>query len=455
MALSKNFSNVLRSIFPLRDFLYVLQLEEYELLPYLRSAKKFWFRRNLERRDTLRWTARARVTALATLLVAAAVVFAAREDSVWVFALVLAAVCLGMPLLVAIGHVVALPIALLAKHRLIAKATAHLAKAGANTTVIAIAGSYGKTTTKFLVYEVVRAKYKTQVIEGNINTTLGIADWILRKFDPSTQVLIVEMDAYHAGEIAASTKMVRPHISVLTSVGEQHMLRFGTKERMIAALAEVFTFARPEAKRICNVEVATDLVAIGFTLPFTVAHQELAYEGEKISDEGVSQSVRQNAALALAVAQALEVPASHVRDICQRFTLPDRRQKPTVMYGYEAIDDSYNISLPTAQAGIAAAKELAASKGKKLLVLTAGIPEFRLDELYKRNRAYGAYIANHADAAVVLKSDLHGAIAKGIAGAIPMQSAATITEAVALMPQHFSPAEYVLLVQPELTDLSY
>jgi UDP-N-acetylmuramyl pentapeptide synthase len=41
------------------------------------------------------------------------------------------------------------------------------------------------------------------MIEGNINTPLGIADWVLNKLRPETQLLIVEMDTYERGEIAA------------------------------------------------------------------------------------------------------------------------------------------------------------------------------------------------------------------------------------------------------------
>ena len=54
--------------------------------------------------------------------------------------------------------------------------------------------------------------------------------------------------------------------------------------------------------------------------------------------------------------------------------LPDRRQKEAEWHGYVAIDDSYNISLTTARAGVEAAVALAKRYGKKLLVITARIP---------------------------------------------------------------------------------
>lgn len=452
MASSNVFSRVLHSIFPLRDFLYVLQLEEYELPLYLRSAVKFWFRRNLERRDTLKWTSRARATGLGTVVIAIAACSAIAFVMPWWAAII--AVLLVFPLWVAVAHVLLLPLTTIAKRRLVARASAHLAKVGQNTKVIAIAGSYGKTTTKYLLLEALRSQYKTQAIEGNINTTLGIANWVLTKFDPTAQVLIVEMDAYHAGEIQASCEIVRPHIAVLTSVGEQHMLRFGTQERMAVALSEVFRFARKDAVRICDAEVAEMLQRVHVDVPLKVV-DGLMYRGETIAANDASKTVQQNAALALLVADALDVPASHVRDLCSRFTQPDRRQKPSTMYGYSAIDDSYNISLPTAEAGIVAARALAEKSGKKLLVLTAGIPEFGKSELQERNRAYGAYIAQQADAVVVLKSEFHDAITHGIAGAIPLLSVQNMPEAVAHMPKQFPPSEFVLLVQPELTDLSY
>ena len=61
----------------------------------------------------------------------------------------------------------------------------------------------------------------------------------------------------------------------------------------------------------------------------------------------LSTSVKEDVAYAAAVSDALNVPLRFVEDACRNFTPPDRRQKPTTVFGYEGIDD-YNISQATA-----------------------------------------------------------------------------------------------------------
>lgn len=458
MASSNVFLKVLRNLFPLRDFLYVLQLEEYETIPYAKSALRLWFRRGIEKRDVLRFTARVKATA--AICVALQIVFAvfivAQFPSA-AFLAAVASVCIAgffTPDFVGLAHVILLPFSALQKARLQRNAEIHFAGVGKNTKVIAIAGSYGKTTTRHFIHELLKESYKTQVMPGNINTVMGIAQWLVTKFDPSTQVLLVEMDAYHSGEIAASCRMVNPDIAVLTSIGDQHMVRFGTRARLTEAMQEVFAGSKASAPLICDSETAKTLKEHGYIFDLTLVNDSSTYRDQP-HEATLSQSALHDLRFALAVAEQLNVPAHFAVDIIQNLTSPDRRQQPGTMYGYDAIDDSYNISETTAHAGIAAAKELAAKKGKKLLVLTAGISELSPRDADVVNKRYGSYLAEHADAVMVLTSIYHPALTEGLGRRIPTLSAPSLTEAVSEIQKQFAPEGYVLLVQPEMTDLSY
>jgi len=448
----------LRNLFPLRDFLYVLQLEEYETLPYAKSALRMWFRRSIEKRDVLRFTARVQATAgicvALQILVAAFIV--TQFSSAAFFTAVLSVCIIGFltPSFVGLAHVILLPFSACEKTRLQRKTEMHFADAGKHTKVIAIAGSYGKTTTRHFIYELLKESYKTQVMPGNINTVMGIAQWLLTKLDPSTQVLLVEMDAYHPGEISASCRMVKPDIAVLTSIGDQHMVRFGTRARLTEAMQEVFAGSKPHAPLICDVETANTLREHGYIFDLTLVNDSSTYRDQPY-ESTLSGSALHDLRFALAVAEQLNIPAHFAVDIIKNLTSPDRRQQPRTMYGYDAIDDSYNISETTAHAGITAAKELATKKGKKLLVLTAGISELSPGDAETVNTRYGSYIAEHADAVMVLTSIYHSALIQGLHERIPTLSASSLTEAVPEIQKQFAPEGYVLLVQPEMTDLSY
>lgn len=458
MASSNVFLKALRNLFPLRDFLYILQLEEYETLPYAKSALRLWLRRGIEKRDVLRFTARIKATVVIciALQILCAIFVVTQFPSAAFLTAVISVCVVGFltPLFVGLAHIVLLPFSAFEKTRLQRNAEMHFAEAGKNTKVIAIAGSYGKTTTRHFIYELLKESHRTQAMPGNINTVMGIAQWLLTKFDSNTQVLLVEMDAYHPGEIAASCRMVKPDIAVLTSIGDQHMMRFGTRARLTEAMQEVFVGAKTHAPLICDSETANTLKEYGYIFDLTLVNDSCTYQDQPY-EAALSGSALHDLRFALAVAEQLNVPAHFAVDIIKSLISPDRRQQPGTMYGYDAIDDSYNISETTAHAGIAAAKELAAKKGKKLLVLTAGISELSPEDAEIVNKRYGAYLAEHADAAMVLTSIYHPALTEGLGGHIPTLSAPSLTEAVPEIQKQFAPEGYVLLVQPEMTDLSY
>ena len=70
-----------------------------------------------------------------------------------------------------------------------------------NCPVIGITGTNGKTTTKELIYTVLRTQYKTIATQGNFNNHIGVPLTLLST-PLDTEILIVEMGANHSGEIA-------------------------------------------------------------------------------------------------------------------------------------------------------------------------------------------------------------------------------------------------------------
>ncbi len=450
------FWRLCNAAFPLRDFLYILQLEEYETFPYIRRAMTHYVRRGLEQRDTLKWTQRVKVLACAACAIIFSVLgVAAQYVSFPVFVVIIVIVFIGTPDVVLIANVITKPLFWIAHQRLNARAR-KVRVSVPQLCVIAIAGSYGKTTTKNLLYDMIRRHHKTQRIEGNINTTAGIAEWMLNRFDPSTEVLIVEMDAYHPGEIAASCKIVQPNMAILTSIGDQHLVRFGSQEKIIQGLQEIFTETVRDGLRVCSIEVAAILKEHGYDhVVKMVATDAIVYQGETIDTAKLSDSVREDAAYAAVIAEAMHVPVRFIDEAIRSFVVPDRRQKEKEVFGYEGIDDSYNISVATAHAGVLAAQSLANASGKKLVVLTAGIPELPRGISEQENAHYGAFLAEHADAVLVLKSEHFTDVVRGIENRIPMMSAANLGEAVPILHAQCPIDEYILLFQPELTDASY
>lgn len=439
-------------VFPLRDFVYLLQLEEYETAEYMGRLHRFFFRRGLERRDTLKWTARAGAVAAMTvaIFVFISVGYGLMTHSLAVSVVMFILLAFTLPIVVLVANIFTMPFFAVGRAMVWRRAARRVA-AQPSLQIVVVAGSHGKTTTKNLIYDMVRFTHKTQLIGGNINTTTGIAKWVMNNVQPSTEVLIVEMDAYHPGEIAASCRITPPTIAVLTSIGDQHLLRFGSQEAITRGLAEAF--AMPNSVRICGPKTASILSAAGVTADVRVVDAP-TYRGAALPCDALSVSVQEDAGYAAAVADALNIPARFVEDACRNFAPPDRRQKPADVFGYEGIDDSYNISQATAHAGVEAAKAMAQKAGKKLVVLTAGIPELPPGMDTEVNTAYGAFLAARADAVVLLLSEYANAVRQGL-GTTRTEQAQNMPEAIKQLQAHFPPSDFVLLFQPELTDASY
>ncbi len=100
--------------------------------------------------------------------------------------------------------------------------------------VIAITGSTGKTTTKAFLAELLAARYGERVLAapGNENNEIGVSKLLLSASNETHDVLVIEMGARKYGDVAALVAIARPHVGVLTNVGEAHLEIMGSRERL-------------------------------------------------------------------------------------------------------------------------------------------------------------------------------------------------------------------------------
>ncbi len=137
------------------------------------------------------------------------------------------------------------------KMRTIAKAAAKIAKFP-KLRVIGITGSYGKSTTKEILADILSKKYRVFKTPANINTAIGIAQLILDKLDDTYEIFVVEMGAYKIGEIKEICDMVRPRIGIITAINEQHLALFGAIQNTIKAKFELVDSLPKDGLAILN-----------------------------------------------------------------------------------------------------------------------------------------------------------------------------------------------------------
>ena len=91
------------------------------------------------------------------------------------------------------------------------------ARGRSSARVIAVTGSVGKTGTKEALRLALAAAGRTFASAGGLNNHWG-APLSLARMPPDTDYGVFELGMNHPGEIAILTRLVRPHIAVITAV---------------------------------------------------------------------------------------------------------------------------------------------------------------------------------------------------------------------------------------------
>ncbi len=108
-----------------------------------------------------------------------------------------------------------------------------------NLKIVGVTGSYGKTSTKDFIAQILAKKYKVAKTEGTNNTKIGISQNIIEKIDKDTEIFVVEMGAYKKGEINDICQLIQPRMAVVTGINEQHLAIFGSLKNLIEAKYEI------------------------------------------------------------------------------------------------------------------------------------------------------------------------------------------------------------------------
>jgi UDP-N-acetylmuramoyl-tripeptide--D-alanyl-D-alanine ligase len=280
-------------------------------------------------------------------------------------------------------------------------------------TVVAITGSYGKTSTKGYVAHVLDGSFAVVASPASFNNLMGLSRAVNDRVVPGTEVFIAEMGVYGPGEIRELSKSFPPDIAAITTIGEAHLARMGSREVIAAAKAEITEKARtvvlpidqPELAALadkCRTEGKT--VVTVSTNPAAKADVVLdAASGRLTVNEpggpvtvpvtvsSVGHAV--NIAVAVGIAFALQVPAEKVAS--KLGSLPGAQHRAEIQetsQGVVVIDDTYNSNPVGAERALEGAAALAAERGGELVVVTPGMVELGSMQ-HQRNSEFAASVA--------------------------------------------------------------
>jgi UDP-N-acetylmuramoyl-tripeptide--D-alanyl-D-alanine ligase len=132
----------------------------------------------------------------------------------------------------------------------VAKALQDLGRASRKrcaATIIGVTGSVGKTSTKEALYAALDrwkpGKAHRSVKSYNNHTGVPLS---LARMPRETEYAVLEMGMNNKGEIAALTRLVRPHVAVITAIAPAHIENLGSEEAIADAKAEIFEGLDPD-----------------------------------------------------------------------------------------------------------------------------------------------------------------------------------------------------------------
>ena len=101
-----------------------------------------------------------------------------------------------------------------------------------NLKIVGITGSYGKTSSKNILSDILNIKYNALPTPRNLNTYNGLIMTVNNHMDKFTDIFIAEMGAYVKGEIKGLCNLVHPKYGILTTIGTAHLESFGSEENI-------------------------------------------------------------------------------------------------------------------------------------------------------------------------------------------------------------------------------
>lgn len=319
-------------------------------------------------------------------------------------------------------------------------------------TVVAITGSYGKTSTKGYVAHVLSGSYSVVASPASFNNLMGLSRAVNDRVVQGTEVFIAEMGVYGRGEIRELSESFPPDIAAITTIGEAHLARMGSREVIFQAKSEITEKAktvvlpiddpllagladqcRAQGKRVVTVSTVagtTADVVVDTASGIVTVMENGQHVTAPISLPNVGHAV--NLAVTVGIAIALDMSLAIISSRLD--ALPDSPHRAEISYapsGVAIVDDTYNANPVGAERALRGAAELAAERGGPLVVVTPGMVELGSVQAI-RNQAFGASIADaggHLFA--IARTNRKALVAGASTGQHPVRIFDTRTEAVA------------------------
>ncbi len=304
-----------------------------------------------------------------------------------------------------------------------------------NMEVIGVTGSYGKTSTKNILHDILSVKFNVFKTPANFNTPFGLMITINEHLDKYNDYFIAEMGACKQGEIKELCDLVSPKYGILTRVGLAHLETFGSEEIIQKTKFELIESLPSDGVGILNgddekqlsYKIKNDckIMWIGIDnkkVDCYAKDLELTYKGTKFNvkfknDEKeypfetklLGRNNIYNILAGITLGRELGISITNLQKAVKRVAPIEHRLSMMKYYDINIIDDAYN-SNPM---GSKMALEVLKMMPGKHIVVTPGMIEVgaKEDEV---NREFGRQMASHTDEVILIGEEKTKPIYEGL-----------------------------------------
>ncbi|MEZ4703336.1 MAG: UDP-N-acetylmuramoyl-tripeptide--D-alanyl-D-alanine ligase [Rhodothermales bacterium] len=341
------------------------------------------------------------------------------------------------PLWVLLGAYIMLPVERALQNRFKKQAQDTL-KNRQDLQVIAVTGSYGKTSVKFIVAEILRQRFNVLATPGSYNTPMGICLVVNNQLKPEHQMLVLEMGMRYRGDIRELCQIAAPDLGIVTAVGPAHLETMGSIEAIALEKGDLLEGLKPGGVSVLNADDPR-VEAMASRAPGKVwrvstegaAGADIAAHDIAYGPDGVSFTVRDetgaehafsarllgkhnvlNILLGVAVGRQYGLRLRQIAHAVARLEPIEHRLQLRRTGTYTIIDDAFNANPVGARHAV---EVLGAFTGGKRAIVTPGMVELgpRQEE---ENRILGECIAGHADLALLIGREQTRPIQEGLRG---------------------------------------
>lgn len=304
-----------------------------------------------------------------------------------------------------------------------------------NIPVIGITGSYGKTSSKNIINDILSVKFNSFATPKNFNTTYGLINTVNNYLDKFSNLFIAEMGAFKKGEIKKSCKFIKPTHGVLTTIGQAHLESFGSQKNIQEGKFELIESLPHDGIAIlngddeyqvnykiknnchiywigidnkdvdlCATEIKLSHQGTTFKVKFKDDDKEYEFKTRLLGNHNVY-----NLLSGILLGKLLGMNISELQRGVSKVRTIEHRLELKKMGDINLIDDAYNSNPVGSKAAV---EVLGMMPGMKIIV-TPGMIELG-DEQYNLNKLFGTYIASNVDYVILVGREQTKPIYEGL-----------------------------------------